>query len=314
MSKSNCELIRIPIKQINYQNSREFDFVKALELAEFYQKDIECLNSIPITVILDKDRNYKLIKGHEICDALIKSGKEWVIALCLSEESVQNNTWKYELGIVTSKLNICKIEEEDFQKVFEYIKSNLKKLSMINIDKLVESFANDNTRIFWSSLDYLIEAKAGITKLNIHLLEKYFYASPDLSQLNPIISIDINHATEEDIHNQIERLKVEPQSLQLWKIDSLLTSRLIVGNKDRIYWSSGKDLINAKVGITPSIWLLIEAGFSFMTEPTPIPNTSKFLLNQLTIQQLREEAKVRDIDLNGLRKKANIIEVLSNKN
>ena len=312
MSQSNCELIRIPIKQINYENSINFDFVKSLGLSDLYLNNNEGLNSIPITVILDKNRNYQLIDGYEIFHALVRSGKEWIIAVCISEELVKNDNWKYELGLRNSKLNICTLGAEDFQTFFEYVQKKFQKLSNINIDKLVTAFANDKKRIYWSNLDSLVEARAGITKTKIQLLDQYLYASPDLSTLKPIRAIDINISTEADIFNQIERLKIEPQAIKLRKIDTLSTARTIVANKDRIYWSCGKHLIQAKVGITPSIWSLIESAFSFNPSPTPIPNTSKFLLNHLTVKQLREEAKARDIEIKGL-SRSEIVENLSNK-
>ena len=311
MRESNCELIRIPINQINYDTSGSVDFLKSLGLGNLYLKSPETLNSIPITVILDKQRNYQLINGHEIFHGLIKAGKEWVIALCLSELSDRDDNWKYELGVLTSKLNICTLDSEDFQSLFESIKSNVTNFSKINVDKLVKSFANDDTRIFWQNLDALVEVKAGINKSKLSLLKDYIYASPDLSKLKPILSMEINRSTEKDIFNQIERLKIEPECLKLRKIDSSLTASLIVANEDRIYWSSGKHLVNAKVGISSSMWPLIECGFTFRPESKPIPNTSKFLLNQLSIKELREEAKNRNIVTKGIRKKSEFIKLLS---
>ena len=312
MSQLNCELIRIPIKQISYLPSTDFNFIKSLKLSKLYCENSEVLNSIPIIVILDKHRNYQLIKGHEIFHALRISKKDWVVALCLSEELVQNDNWKYEMELVGSKINICILKPEDFKHIFKYICSNNKKLEDINIDKLVKAFAHDKTRMFWSNLDILIEAKAGITKSKISLLNKYIYASPDLSKLKPINPIDINHSREKDIFNQIERLKIEPQSAKLWQVDSLVTARLIVGNENRIYWSSGNHLIKAKVGISSSVWSLIKPGFSFHPEATPVPNTSKFLLSQLTVQQLRKEAQSRNIETTRLLK-GDLIEALSKK-
>ena len=310
MSQLNCELIRIPIKQINYETNYPINFIKSLSLSELYLKSKEALNSMPITVILDRNKNYQIIKGHEIFHALLKSGKEWVIALCLSEELVQNDNWKYEIGLANSKLNICTLSSEDFEGLFKYLQSSIKKLKFINVDKIVNSFANDQKRIFWSNLDMLVELRAGITKLKISLLEDYIYASPDLSKLQIIRSIDINRSSEEDIFNQIERLKIEPRSAKLINVDSLVTARRIVGNENRIYWSSGNDLIKAKVGISSSIWPLVQVGFSFLPERPPIPNNSKYLLNQLTVKQLREEAKSRSIESKGLLK-AGLVEILS---
>tara|TARA_Y100001968_G_scaffold183133_1_gene167753 strand:- start:23325 stop:24266 length:942 start_codon:yes stop_codon:yes gene_type:complete len=312
MSQSNCELLRIPIKQINFDSSENFNTIKSLNLYYLYSEDNEYLNAIPITVVLDKNRNYQLVKGYETFNALIKAGKEWAIALCISEEAKSNHNWKYELGLENSKLNICTIGSKEFKEAFEYIHSNDKNFSNINVKKLVKAFSNDKARIFWSNLDILLESRSGITKSKSLLLEKYFYASPDFSQLSPISSIDINHATEDEIYSQIERMKIEPKAVKLRKIDSLLIARAIASNEDRIYWSSGQHLIKARLGITPSIWPLIEKGFCFIPEQTPFPNTSKFLLSQLNIDQLREEAKSRNINITGSQKN-NFIEALSQK-
>ena len=82
--------------------------------------------------------------------------------------------------------------------------------------------------------------------------------------------------------------------------------------EDRIYWSLSKHLFRAKTGITKPLWPLVETGFFFEPAPSPVPNTSKFLLNQLAITKLRNEAKARNLDPTGL-KRGELVELLSSR-
>ena len=144
------------------------------------------------------------------------------------------------------------------------------------------------------------------------LLEKYLYASPDLSDLKPITPININHSSEEDILAQIQRLKIEPNAGKLRKIDSVATARAIAVDDDRVYWSLSKHVVKGKTktGTNTPLWVLIKDGFFFEPAPTPVPNRSKFLLNQLTLAKLKTEAKSRKLDSAGLLKPA-LLELLS---
>ena len=310
MKQANSELLRIPIKYIITENNSGVDVVKALELSQFYLTDKDNLNSIPITVVPETGGTYRLIKGQEIYHALLNAGKEWVLALNITDNGNSSESWKYELGLERKKINVCTLDATEFQTIFEYLQANVKKLSTINVDKLATLFANDTLRRYWSDLDILIEAKCGITKAKLPLLNAYLLASPDLSDLEPLSSIDINRASEDNIVNQIQRLKIEPKAGKLRKIDSVATARMIVADENRIYWASSKHLVKAKVGITTALWPMLEIGFFFKPDPAPEPNTSKFLLNQLTISKLRNEAKTRNFDPTGLRK-GDLVELLS---
>ena len=86
----------------------------------------------------------------------------------------------------------------------------------------------------------------------------------------------------------------------------------IVAADDRIYWSLSNHIVKAKTGITAPLWLLIKDGFYFEPAPTPMPNRSKFLLNQLTPAKLRVEAKSRNLDPTGLLKN-DLVELLSSQ-
>ena len=72
------------------------------------------------------------------------------------------------------------------------------------VAKLVAEYRNDPNRKFWSSLEILTEFKCGITKSKIPLLSEYFFTTPDLSLLKPIIPVIISNASEEELFNQIK--------------------------------------------------------------------------------------------------------------
>ena len=312
MKQSKSELLRIPTKYIVAEDDSSVDVINVLGLSQFYSTEKDNLNSIPITVVPEAGGTYRLIKGQEIYHALLNAGKEWVLALNITDGGGSTENWKYELGLDRKPLNICTLDATDFQTIFEYLQANIKKLSTMNVDKLVTQFANDSIRRYWSNLDILVEAKCGITKAKLPLLNSYLFASPDLSDLEPVSSIDINRSSEEDIANQIQRLKIEPEAGKLRKIDSISTARKIVSDEDRIYWSSSKHLVKAKAGITTALWPLLEVGFFFEPASTPVPNTSKFLLNQLAITKLRNEAKARNLDPTGL-SKSELVKLMSSR-
>ena len=312
MNQSSIDLIRIPIKDIFTDNDPDVDVIKVLGLAQKYLESKESLNSIPITVIQERGSNYRLIQGHEMFHALVQAGKDWVIALRIKEETGSDERWKYELDLSTIQLNICTLDANEFERTMDYFQTTIKSFSKLKVNKLVSDFANDPTRKYWSTLEILFESKSGITKSNLPLLEKYLYASPDLSELKPITPININRSSEDDILDQLQRLKIEPNTAKLRKIDSVATARKIVADDDRIYWSLSKHLIKAKTGITTALWPLIKEGFFFEPAPTPVPNRSKFLLSQLTSAKLKIEAKSRDLDPTGLLK-TDLVKLLSSK-
>ncbi len=108
----------------------------------------------------------------------------------------------------------------------------------------------------------------------------------------------------DDILDQLQRLKIEPNAVKFRKLNSVATARAIVADDDQIYWSLSKHLVKAKTGITAALWVLIKDGFFFEPAPTPVPNRSKFLLNQLTSPKFEIEAKSRNLGPTGLDKPA----------
>ncbi len=302
MSQSSIDLIRIPVKDIFTENDPDIDVIKVLGLSKKYLESKDSLNFVPMTVVAERGGNYRLIQGHDIFHALVQAGKEWAIALRIKEDTGSSDQWRYELDLSTTQLNICNLDANEFERALDYFQTTIKKFAKLKVDKLVSDFANDPTRKYWSTLEILVEAKCGITKGNLPLLEKYLYASPDLSDLKPITPININRSSEEDILDQLQRLKIEPNAVKLRKLDSVATARAIVADDDRIYWSLSKHLVKAKTGITAALWVLIKDGFFFEPAPTPVPNRSKFLLNQLTSPKLKIEAKSRNLDPTGLLK------------
>ena len=312
MSKITTDLVKIPTKYIISDQEFNVDLIKVLGLSKVYSSNTDDLNIIPITVVPKEDGYYSLVTGYEIYQALKEAGKEWALALRINDNQQSISTWKYELNDERIKLNICELDSNEFQAIFEYLQGNIKQFSTIKVDSLVEKVSDDPMRIYWSSLDLLTELRCGITKAKLPLLNEYLYASPDLSRLTPITSIVINSSTEDEISDQLQRLKIEPDAGKLRKIDSVSTARKIVADEDRIYWSSSKHLVKAKVGITTALWSLLKAGFTFEPAPTPVPNTSKFLLSQLGVTELRNEAKARNLDTKGL-KKGELVEQLSSR-
>ena len=310
MTHNSLDLIRIPLKDVFTEKDPEVDLVKVIGLSSRYKEDDNGLNIIPITVVAERGGNYRLIKGHEIFYSLLQAGKEWALALRIPDDLSIINQCHSELNLSAMQLNICDLNSKQFESVLEYLQRGNKKLAKINLEKLVKEFANDPTRSFWSDLNILTEAKCGITKTNLPLISTFLYASPDLSKLEPISRIEINRSSEEDIVNQLQRLKIEPGTEKLRKIDSISTARAIIAEKDRIYWSSGKHLTKARTGISPMLWPLIEPGFYFDPIPTPVPNNSRFLLSQLNVRELREEAKQRNLESKGLLKSA-LIDLLA---
>ena len=306
--ENTIELVRIPLRNIIVDSDEKSDLINILGLSDFYSLKPSNLNYIPITVISKKNNQFHLIKGLDIYEALLHSNKEWAWALRINSSNEEQ--YVYELSLKKNKLNICTLGEREFEAVFEYLQQKEKKLSTILVEKLVAEYGNDPNRRFWSSLEILTEFKCGITKLKIPLLSEYFHASPDLTSLKPITPIIINNASEEELFKQIQRLKIEPDNTKLRKVDTIELVRSVASFSDRIYWSSSNHIIKAKVGVSKSLWEILSIGFAFEPAPTPSPNTSRFLLNLLSVKQLREEAISRSISFDGL-KKDQLVDLLS---
>ena len=309
MTDKNIRLARIPLKNIIVNDQKEPDLIEVLSLSDFYSSSSDNINYLPITVLESNNGCFDLVKGLEIYQALLQSEKKWVWSLIV--DPLINPNWKEELGLSKSKINICNLDSKAFSSLFEYLQSTNKKLSTINIDKLLAEHANDPFRSYWHDLEILTELKCGITRAKLNILNNLLTASPDLTSLEPVSPICINSASEDEIFIQIQRLKIEPTSNKLRKLDSIALARSIASFKDRIYFSSEQHLFKAKIGISNSLWPSLKPGFTFSPSPTPEPNKSGFLLNLLSVAELRKEATRREIDFSGL-KKPDLVELLSN--
>lgn len=302
MPSQPADIVRIPIENILSNNDAKPSIVGVLSLADKYSAENETINLLPVTALAVNGGMYKILQGHNVYYSLKEAGAEWINVLRLRSENLDQPIWMYELGELESKLNISSLKNENIEIVFDWLQSNIKQLARINVEKLTSKLTTDPFRRFWSSLDVLLGFKCGLTKTSLKALAKFIETSPDLSGLEAIVPLQINTASAETIESQLLRLAIEPGKGKVSTLDALKTARKIISDEDRIYWEDGKDLKKAKVGITASVWSLMEDAFIFSPAPAPVPNTSRFLLAKMRVTQLRKEAEARGIEAKGLKK------------
>lgn len=301
-----AELVRIPLADVKFNASANSSLLRVISLAQTYSKLNEPINTLPVIVVREAE-SYRLISGSEIYSALAECNAEWILALRLPPSPEHQAVWSHETGDQVDILNICQLSPELFEAVFSFLRTHVKSLSKIDVEKLAAVAGRDPLRRFWGSLDVLTGLKCGITKSSLVHLRKYLETRPE--HRDAITAIDINNCPEDALAKQLDRLALEPDAIKLASLDRKAIARKIASDADRRYWSDYKDLAKAKHGLVAAMEPLIAKGFFFAPQPPPFPNTSRCLLGKLTLASLRADALSRGYQPKGLTK-AQLIDLL----
>ncbi|MYF36675.1 MAG: SAP domain-containing protein [Synechococcus sp. SB0678_bin_12] len=180
-------------------------------------------------------------------------------------------------------------------------------MKLLGHEGLIQDLAEHPGRPYWSSWDSLKALgksyKVSITKKHTDCLDNYFRFDPQ-----PLPSLSINVAPAEDLSRHLYILPLGTGSA-----DQL--SHQLSGSPSRLYWRDCKDMTRAlraeaQFTIPKATQTILVQKLDFTPEPPPVPNTIPFLLQQMTVKELRREADERGMDHKG-KKKADLVRLLS---
>ena len=173
--------------------------------------------------------------------------------------------------------------------------------------ELIQAVAEDPGRPYWSSW-YPIKAlaksrKVSMTPKQTACLDHYFFFDP---QALPRLCINTASAEELGAH------------LPLLPLAKGFVGQLFHGlssSPSRCYWRDVKDMTKvlraeAQLAIPRATQTVLAQGFHFTPEPLPSPNTVAFLLQGMSLTELRREAQERGLACKGM-KKSDLVQLLS---
>ncbi|KKZ11303.1 MAG: hypothetical protein TE42_08235 [Candidatus Synechococcus spongiarum SP3] len=200
------------------------------------------------------------------------------------------------------------MNQEELQQIFTYLIKREKVLAkLLSHEELIQALADQPGRLYWSSWDSLKALakthKVTITKKHMDCLDNYFRFDPQ-----PLPSLCINTISAEELSRH---LNIFP--LEKGKANQL--SLRFSSSPSRPYWRNFKDMAKAlrdetQFIIPKATQIILAKGFHFTPTPPPVPNTFRFLLQQMTVKALRREADKRGLDHKG-KKKADLVGQLS---
>ncbi|MXW12417.1 MAG: hypothetical protein F4Z73_06040 [Synechococcus sp. SB0668_bin_13] len=270
------------------------------------------MNIIPIPVkranSADQPR-YEVLANHHIFFALKKAQCPLARCLSLNRPEEQPEIWQAELQVEPAKLNVASINQEELHEAFAYLAKREKGLAkLLSHGELIQALANHPSRPYWSSWDPIKALakshKVTITKKHTNRLDTYFSFAPQ-----SLPRLCINTVSAEELSRHLHILPLE-----IGVVDQL--SHQLSGSPSRPYWRDFKDVSKALRDETQFIMLkatqtILAQGFHFTPAPPPVPNTVPFLLRQMTVRALRQEADERGLVHKGMKEKADLVRLLS---
>lgn len=183
------------------------------------------------------------------------------------------------------------------------------KIEKVDLEKLARSIASEPSRKYWRDLNSLTKIKPGLTKAQLAGLDEVFSFEPTAIQ-----SVVLNTALEEEILEVLQAAFALP-AVNLSTIDLKKLAHSIYTDADRKYWKDLKALTKIKSALkTPQIKGLDEI-FKLKPEPAPEPNIVPYLLELMTLAQLKKEAQKRGLSIpktvEKTKLKTELVEILS---
>ncbi|MYG46706.1 MAG: hypothetical protein F4157_04905 [Synechococcus sp. SB0675_bin_6] len=137
-------------------------------------------------------------------------------------------------------------------------------------------------------------------------MDNYFSFAPQ-----PLPSLCINTVSSEELSRHVNIFPLETGEAEK-------LSHQLSGSPSRPYWRNFKDMTKAlrdetQFTILKATQTILAKGFHFNLNPAPppVPNTVRFLLQQMTVKELRREADKRDLAHKEVKKKADLVRFLS---
>ena len=301
----------IPLHQLFSTCETPQALLETIYLTQYYRVNPDQINTIPIPVKCDNSADhprYEVLANHHIFFARKKA--QCPLACCLSLNRPEDYTeiWQIELQIQPGKPNIAAMNQEEIQQAFDYLVKREKVLhKLLSHGELIQALVEHPGRPYWSSwepLKTLAKArKISITKRHTDCLDNYFRLDPQ-----PLPRLCINTIPAEDLSRHLQVLPLETGGA-----DQLF--HRLSGSPSRRYWRNSKHMAKAlrdesQFTIPKARQTILDKGFDFTPAPPPFPNTVPFLLQQMTVKELRREADERGLAHKGM-KKPDLVRLLS---
>lgn len=300
------QLIQVPIEQV--KNIDEF-IMPAFQIAALSEKinQPDFRNWVPVLVKELEPRQYKVVGNPHIFAAMELAGQEYIwVAVVPNTVEVEEHI-KLLLGQVPLKINICTADYEVIQEGLLYLRKKAGKIfSKLDVTLASECISKASGRIAWKDLQPLSQLKCGFTKSNVKDLKEIFDAIPKTFEVQKII---LNQASENEIYGALENAACLADT-NLANVNLHHLAYTISQEADRIYWKNLKPLTKIQNGLSTAKLKNLDKVLLLEPKAPPVPNTVRYLLDLMSLAELKREAKQRNINvLKGI-KKPQLVELL----
>jgi hypothetical protein len=203
------------------------------------------------------------------------------------------------------KVNICKADRETILATLLHCRKQLGVTFDIAI--ATERISKASGRLGWKNLQPVAKLQCGLSAAKIKVLEEFFEAIPEKIEIKPAI---LNFASENEILEALEAASTLPET-KLSGVDIKTLAHSITNSPERQYWQDLKPLTKLKNGLTTARLAGLDPILRVKPAEPPTPNTVIYLLNLMSLTELKKEAKLRNISLPKKVSKSELVSLLS---
>jgi hypothetical protein len=298
------QLIQVPIEQIEFDGEYDMPPYQVAALSERLRKP-ELRNWVPVIVQEPTPRQYQVVSNGHILSAMKAAGHEYVWVVVVPDDSDTEIQIKLLTGKLQLRVNIC---TADYETILAALSSCRQQLSLkFDVAVATERILKAPGRRGWKNLQPLTKLQCGLSATSLKVLGNVFETIPEKIEIKPII---INTASKHELLEALESLS----TLANTKLDSVNLEALadsIVGDSERQYWQDLKPLTKLKNGLTSAKLVGLESVLKLKPVEPPTPNTVNYLLNLMSLTDLKKEAKSRNIVLPKKVSKSELVILLS---
>ncbi len=300
------QLIQVSIEQVERPKDYEMPSFKVAALSEKLRQP-NLRNWIPILVQEPTPRQYRVIGNSHIFGAMAAAGQEYIWVAVVPNNSDVEEHIKLLSGQLPLKINIC---TADYEVILEGLLCLREKsgqaFAKLDVTLAAERISKASGRLAWKNFQPLTQLKCGFAPSKLKELKEIFEAIPQPIEIHPTI---LNIAIEDELLAALENATCLPET-NLASVNLRQLAHTITAQPDRIYWKDLKPLTKIKNGLSPAKLKGLDKVLYLRPSLPPVPNTVRYLLELMSISELKQQAKQRDIDLPKGIKKIELLDLL----
>lgn len=177
-------------------------------------------------------------------------------------------------------------------------------LGTTDIKQLAKAIAADSSRKYWGDLKALTKIKPGLKPQQLQGLDTIFILEP--AEFQPV---SLNTASEIQLLEALQAATALPE-VNLGTTDIKQLAKAIATDPERKYWQDLNALTKIKPSVSKGKLGGLEQAFNFTPEPAPEPNTVRYLLDLMSLTELKNEARKREVSIPKSTKKADLVDIL----